>query len=1178
MKMRPVAPAALMLSGVMFIAALVQGSGAALAETEAVRTVNQFDDLRALGMRALLRAQELKTAHLYGRGFGLSMPERVSEDILVEGLWLFDHLNSLDGTSMSLFSYAAAVEHPNLDEEFEIFRAYMSEAAHKTIRYYDKVSRALADAVARVNAKAAEKGEFHVETIPSQPPTDDPGALALAGDGFNLGWSWLAAQNERSKLARLLRQHGYGQDRVFKLAADNGVNFISPSDYNLLEWIDVETTEGKYNWSRIDTMLARFKKHGIAIWLSIPSMNTGPPLWLKKRLGNKAGLCDAKGNPLFAWIGGNGMNLGVHHIRKANERLNLFNPEVSGPFARYIQQLIARVKGAGVRIMAIHLGPGTVLPSYAGPGVQARWKAWLEKNKLDPRERWDMDIDASDAPLPSDLRTVGVHAAGRRRLLMDFERWREDEAIEYFRVQVEAIRAVDPSVAICLSACEGGQGNVSMTGRADRRLVEELKVMPFGGWDDLRRCYSPAAWSAASAWVGLGNAHSRSSFSSYIHGAGTIATGLMPLARGFFRYGYAYVYPDMRLRWSSLGGWRRFHERAQGMAPEMLNTVPAPQAVILWSDTTNRLQAFMPDHIGNIRGRPFGTANYHKIGCLGWVQALTALSMSNDFITEEQVIAGRLQQYELLIMPAVQALPPAVAERIRQYVQKGGKVVATSAPALYDDDLQRKGVGQLADVFGADFERFLGASVIGTTRVNVPVTARPVRRKKGKKEDKEEEEDDPLRTLYCTYDRHPGAELLESFTTGETAVLMMSFGEGKAVLIGYPYGREYVFADSLGGGIKKRLTTWLDLLWPRIELVPRGIVKSETVPRPSGGDADEHRWWWTRKDCGYRDYVWETNSMPNMNASHRGIELAFRTAKGNPNIYLTILNREGANGYDPGVVHYEATSKEIELEVSIADVRHVYDLSLGCAVPFRQLRSQTTRKIRPVNFRTTIEPAMARMLVIASNDSTIRKYAGNRLHGRSDAELYRNVQALATDQAADDHVVIGLADIVSFLEERGPKGLSISAESPTYLQPAEQLAKDVKELFGRKARITRNSPRLGGFAPTFLEQPDILLGSHNESHYVVLQRIQVGHGNHTMRLPVMSSHTFPGPGRSVVSLLRPFRKGILEGANAEATKLFGESYAPPQLVIGASDIKGLEAGIENLMKLVRAAVKNRRGR
>ncbi|NQT21600.1 MAG: hypothetical protein HQ592_17985 [Planctomycetes bacterium] len=55
MKIRPLSPAAIVLSGVLLLAVLVSGPGAALAETEAVRIVNQFDDLRALGMRALLR-------------------------------------------------------------------------------------------------------------------------------------------------------------------------------------------------------------------------------------------------------------------------------------------------------------------------------------------------------------------------------------------------------------------------------------------------------------------------------------------------------------------------------------------------------------------------------------------------------------------------------------------------------------------------------------------------------------------------------------------------------------------------------------------------------------------------------------------------------------------------------------------------------------------------------------------------------------------------------------------------------------------------------------------------------------------------------------------------------------------------------------------------------------------
>ena len=86
-------------------------------------------------MRALMRAQDLKLALSYGQGFGLKPRKFHGEDVLIEGLWLFDYVHSMDGTAMSLIGYYSAAKHPNLDEELKLFRAYVGEAARGTLGY-----------------------------------------------------------------------------------------------------------------------------------------------------------------------------------------------------------------------------------------------------------------------------------------------------------------------------------------------------------------------------------------------------------------------------------------------------------------------------------------------------------------------------------------------------------------------------------------------------------------------------------------------------------------------------------------------------------------------------------------------------------------------------------------------------------------------------------------------------------------------------------------------------------------------------------------------------------------------------------------------------------------------------------------------------------------------------------
>ena len=122
----------LALLGVAMLAWCVSGAELPLTQEDLNETLEQFDEIRALAMRGLLRVHDMKAAYLYGRGFGLDMPESIPEDVLIEGLWLFDYLNSMDYAAMSLVSYAAAAEHPNLGEELSVFRSFLPEAARRT--------------------------------------------------------------------------------------------------------------------------------------------------------------------------------------------------------------------------------------------------------------------------------------------------------------------------------------------------------------------------------------------------------------------------------------------------------------------------------------------------------------------------------------------------------------------------------------------------------------------------------------------------------------------------------------------------------------------------------------------------------------------------------------------------------------------------------------------------------------------------------------------------------------------------------------------------------------------------------------------------------------------------------------------------------------------------------------
>ena len=1185
------------VSGVLAILVTLSAAHGALAGEpvpwqQIHSTLNELDQCRALSMRALRNAQDFKTLSLYGRGWGLDMREAVAEDMLIEGLWLYDYLQAMDMSSMSLISYATAQQHPNLPQELQTLQAFLPEAARKTLAYYDKAAKAVAGSLERVNAAAQAKAPFEVRTIPANKWPGVPESIwAAGGDGFTLGWAMPVVPE--GVFARTLDMYEYGQEHMLQKAREAGLNFIRPWDANTFNWADIETTQGQYDWTRVDEVCRRLNKYGLAMWMRVPSSVESPPQWMIDRLGDDAMLMGPDGKPIeLPFRIEDAFVFGLQDKRPVKHPINMFHPEVAQAYSAWLSALVRNVLGNGTRIYIVELlggaDRGGALPHYAGPQATQRFRDWLSKNGIDPRKRWSTDVAVEQVEPPYTpanekrgrygFATIGVTEPGRKRMLIDFKRWREQEYIDYFRPQVQAIRRVVENLPICTTSSDYGEWNMSMAGRDDPRLIRELGLVPCGFsmeniWDDLRRAYSPAHFSVGPTHSGAGDAYAQYAFSGYIHD--TLALYSLTQVRGFY-WGDSIFYPDLRWCWTSLLGWRRFQERAQGMSPEMLNTAPTPQVAVLWSRTAAEYQSFIRDYVGGTYGFRFGPANYNKIGCVGWGRILDSIGLHHDMVTEDQVRDGALGRYEMIIMPAVQAQPGDVAEKVRQYVADGGIAVATSSVALFDQDMEQKGAGQLADVFGVDFDEFTAAAIVADSPMTVPVedVFRGVWTRRSNTGT------DELKTLFCTYKPRQGAEVVGTFTDGRPAVVLNTFGKGKAMAIGYPIGRQSFLSDVYhqhygnnwqniphGPRFQQGLFNWFEQQFGRLGFTRKTAAVKEFVPRITNEDAAWPSGNWPRAWQEYRDFTWKE-------AVPRAVEVILRGRDGNPNQYLALFNREGSYGFAPGVIEFEAISKEVEVTLKTNGARFLYDLSLGCAVPF----SAGT-------LRTMIEPSSARMFVL-SDDGVIRRYEGNRAFGgQTDGDLRSSVAPVAARNApVPEQAVIAPEQIRAFLEERSGKGIVISCEHRNWMPAARNLADALKNAFGKDARISRNSPRIHGthsFLWTAgqrfskLEDPDIILGNRRQSHSVAQYGVHTGGmGNHTAVLPFMASEGFPGLDRFIICLTRPYAKEWSTPPRPPREpdgELVVEKPARVTLVVGASDAAGVADGVEQLIRLLKQA-------
>jgi hypothetical protein len=82
---------------------------------------------------------------------------------------------------------------------------------------------------------------------------------------------------------------------------------------------------------------------------------------------------------------------------------------------------------------------------------------------------------------------------------------------------------------------------------------------------------------------------------------------------------------------------------------------------------------------------------YHAL-----IEARVPFEMVNDQLLD----ADRLRPFKLLILPNVAALSEAQCEQLRQFVRRGGSLIATFETSLYDEEGQRRKDFGLGDLFG----------------------------------------------------------------------------------------------------------------------------------------------------------------------------------------------------------------------------------------------------------------------------------------------------------------------------------------------------------------------------------------------------------------------------------------------------------------------------------------------
>ena len=88
---------------------------------------------------------------------------------------------------------------------------------------------------------------------------------------------------------------------------------------------------------------------------------------------------------------------------------------------------------------------------------------------------------------------------------------------------------------------------------------------------------------------------------------------------------------------------------------------------------------------------------------LGFYQAMVEARIPFEMVHDRLMDDAHLAPYKTLILPNIAALSDAQCQQLREFVRKGGSLVATYETSLYDEMGVRRANFGLADLFGADY-------------------------------------------------------------------------------------------------------------------------------------------------------------------------------------------------------------------------------------------------------------------------------------------------------------------------------------------------------------------------------------------------------------------------------------------------------------------------------------------
>jgi hypothetical protein len=1061
-----------------------------------------------------------------------------AETVVREGVRLYERTKCVDDGILSVRLSRDSRNAPRLKQDVAFWRNELALAAADVRTYAETAATRRARLSRRLEAQAVRDG-VQAAFIPDKPwsdPQREQWRQASVATGIRLPLpprpGSMAAWWDRN----LSVTPGY-LVRKFHAA---GESFFTPEE-PIGGWGSNATAPGQYDWTRFDGTIRLVKDGGGKFLLELPTLQAHRTPEDIARVGTNA-------EQTSQWILGFGYAPGLPDYlthrpeaslvsRSTNGTfavhggVQLFDPTTAQAYGEYLKTMAGHLKRERLydTIAAIHLEMGgwADLPETVdySSSTRLRWQAYLSE-RYGEIAAFNRQVDAKYGSFAEvDLPPPPVAARTMTAIDVDYLHFRRAWIREYLAVKRQLVNVAFPDKLVIGETWQAGDHD-GFAGAGER------KWGAFAGDD----------WAQ---WTGTGADNAGRPFA--IRSVGPVGFGTRPsdaieslfrdylwinfrdpgnLARYFYHW-VAHGYMDYQFGWHSIGNLYLSNRLVYRFGATVANTEPAPQRIGL-------LQPRATYDLGE------GDIYYEF---MGWDWALQAAKLAYTRIDEQFIRDGRLPTLglDVLVLPAATALDDKVARAIEAWVTAGGTAIASTVPGVTDEYGRKRETAALAGI--------LGASVAGTTSEAVrdlPLTVTvPHGHYSGR--------------WQTTSDRHPAfqflrpetARVLASYESGKPAITRNAAGKGQAVTLGYPFGREVVECERTSIGFQRTYVwftrepqlvarvAWLGRFLRDLGCHPLYEVEYADVGRIKGVEAvapDYHVPWGLSQDptnAFFIRTVGDPRPRHELEVDRESPDLAIRffprRREGVGTTYLGISTREVHYLGPRATVNMLLARHSYRCRINNPKIRAIWDVGLRAPVGL-------TRDERGVAFTISL-PSGHLMMLAVSETPTVELFRPTPFPGRDRAEIFGKIDRFAGGRQPDRVAILTPDELVPWARElaqlltasAGAKPrkevIPISYGAETNREAAERLARFLQDRFGVDAVAVRQLVQM----PTGIDQPVgkeyekavVLIGDEWTNNDLGLHGAYWGtvFGAH---LPFTSTYAWPGVGRAVVSLSRPY--------------------------------------------------------